>query len=164
VDVVIDKAANGKKLTLKEVKGMIAEATKQQEVEGDKRIERLKKSYDKQVEDLRRELSLSLTPDMVDKAINEALAPLRKKIERQEKQLKEKRERIQIPHVVEVSAIKGGLRALSLALVISPGDLIAAQKKISQAVGQSVDAALSDDIESAKKVSAWLKTFLKETT
>ena len=163
VDAVVDKAANGEKLSLKQVKKMIAEAHAKQDQEHTQDIERkleaLRSKYDKQVGDLRDELATSLTPKQVKKAIKEALGPLRKQIKGYEKRLKQKR--VVIENVQPTNAILNALKHFSDSLVIDADAVVASEQKTAKTTHQEFRSFIRQPLTDAKKASSWLKAFLK---
>jgi len=172
-DAIIDRAQNGEALTHAQVKTMIDDARKQQQAEhkadrdrerevAEEKLARLREGYDKKVADLREQLARSLTPELVESAIDEAVGPLKKKIERYEKALADKKSRVPIEHAVPASAIKGALRHLAGTLTITPEQLVQSQKQITKFTRQSAREALADDIANAKAAISWLRGFVKE--
>ena len=172
-EAVIERAANGEALTHKEVKAMIDEARKKQDADHkadldrradayERKIEILKEKAEQQAAELKEELAHSLTPDLVQKAIDEALTPLKKKIERYEKAIENQKNRVPIEHAGPASAIRGALRHFASSLVITPEELVKSQKQVAKYTLQNINEMLGDDVTSAKTVLSWLRAFVKE--
>lgn len=171
-EAVIDRAKNGEHLSLKEVRAMIDEARKKQEADHkaekererdafEEKINKLRNQYDSQVAGLREQLSETMTPDEIEKAVDEEIAPLKKKIERYEKILKDKKTRVPIEHAGPASSIKGALRHFAASLTITPEQLIGSQKQIAKLTQQPTREALAEDTANAKAAVAWLRAFIK---
>lgn len=172
-DSIIERARDGEALTHAQVKAMIDEARKKQDADhkadrdrereaSERRIERMREQHDRQAKELRDKLAQSLTPDLIEKAIDEAVGPLKKKIERYEKALEDKKSRVPIEHAGPASAIKGALRHFSNSLTITPDQLVQSQKQIAKLTRQSARETLAEDVANAKTAIAWLRGFVKE--
>lgn len=165
-DVVLNRVANGETLTHDAVKQMIAEAKAQDEDRHSKQIAKLKVEYERQIKQLENDLSSSLSPDEIKGVIEKELAPLRKKIERYEKREAHRKEEPKGPKDefgLRAQAIAGALQRLSDVLVITPEEVLKAQKLITKITGQTMASGLASEVKAAKAIKPWLDKFIQIT-
>jgi hypothetical protein len=129
----------------------------------EKKLAAATEKYDAEVERLRTDLASALSPEELQSAIDEALAPLQDKIKRLEAE-RDKRKREAPTRKDEfglrAQAITGALRVLAASLTITPPQMIEAAKFVSEVTSRPVNAVLADDVANARNVSAWLDQFI----
>lgn len=173
---VIGRAESGERLNIAQVKKMIEDAAKKDATAFDEKMRRqqdraeaarakLQDQYDAEVRRLRDELKTALTPDAVEKAIDEAMAPMKKKLEQQAEKIERlTKPKIKDEHGVSAAAVAGALRHLSeMVKTVSPEEVIQAQKIVAKLTEQSLRNVMASEIENAKVCSAWLRQFTKLT-
>jgi aryl-alcohol dehydrogenase-like predicted oxidoreductase len=141
----------------------IAQAAKDEADKYEKKLAAATEKYNAEVGRLRTELASALSPEELQRAIDEALAPLQDKIKRLEAE-RDKRKR-EAPtrrdeFGLRAQAITGALRVLAASLTITPPQMIEAAKFVSEVTSRPVNVVLADDVASARNVLAWLDQFL----
>jgi len=165
-DAIIERAKDGERLTLSEVKKMIADARKDEKARLEAALAKTRTAYDEQISALKEDLAEALTPAELTKAIEKSVAPLKAKIEKYEKRLQRQVEKSKGPKDefgVQAAAISGALRRLADSLSISPAQMIEAQKVITRVTGQPLQQGLADDLKYATQVQHWISSFIKST-
>ena len=179
---VIERAEAGERFTHAQVKALIdkavaetrdnsaadqaaiaAQAAKDEAAKFEEKLAAATQKYNAEVERLRADLAARLSPEELQGAIDEALAPLQNKIKRLEAE-RDKRKREAPTRKDEfglrAQAITGALRVLAASLTITPPQMIEAAKFISEVTSRPLNAVLADDVADARNVMAWLDQFL----
>jgi hypothetical protein len=140
-----------------------AQAAKDEAARYEKKLAAATEKYDAEVARLRTDLAGALSPDELQSAIDEALAPLQDKIKRLEAE-RDKRKREAPTRKDEfglrAQTITGALRVLAASLTITPPQMIEAAKFVSDVTSRPVSVVLADDVANARNVLAWLDQFL----
>ena len=97
------------------------------------------------------------------RALDEALAPFKKKIEQYEKEIEKRKQapRQKDEYGLAASAISGAMRHLSAALQITPEQMIEAHKFVSKLSTQSMQDTIAEDFKRAQMIAPWLRQFLQ---
>lgn len=162
-DAVIERAQNGEALSLKEVQGMVEEAKQKQAADYERRLKALTEKYQREADQLRADIGDALSPDDIQSAINDALAPLQRKIKRLEEERDKRATRKRPdPHGLPATSIIAALHQLALALTITPAQVLEREKMVAQATGQQLKALTAEPVRDAKTVLPWLERFIKE--
>jgi hypothetical protein len=140
-----------------------AQAAKDEAARYEKKLAAATEKYDAEVARLRTDLAGALSPDELQSAIDEALAPLQDKIKRLEGE-RDKRKREAPTRKDEfglrAQTITGALRVLAASLTITPPQMIEAAKFVSDVTSRPVSVVLADDVVNARNVLAWLNQFI----
>jgi Protein of unknown function (DUF3102) len=164
-DAVISRAQNGEALSLAEVQRMVDEAKSAQAAEHERQLEALTDRYQREAEQLRADIGDQLSPEALQTAIDEALAPLQNKINRLEaerdKRAKEGPKRPD-PHGLPATAIVNALHSLALTLTITPKQVIARHEMVAEATEQRLTALIAEPVRDAKTAVKWLERFIEE--
>lgn len=162
-EAVIERASNGEALSLKEVQGMIDAAKQKQAADYERRLKALTEKYQREADQLRADIGDALSPDDIQSAINDALAPLQRKIKRLEEERDKRATRKRPdPHGLPATSIIAALHQLALALTITPAQVLEREKMVAQATGQQLKALTAEPVRDAKTVLPWLERFIKE--
>jgi hypothetical protein len=166
VKELIEKAvAEARENGVADQAAIAAQAGKDEAAKYEKKLADASEKYNAEVERLRTDLASALSPEELQSAIDEALAPLQDKIKRLEAE-RDKRKREAPTRKDEfglrAQAITGGLRVLAASLTITPPQMIEAAKFISEVTSRPVNVVLADDVANARNVLAWLDRFLGE--
>jgi hypothetical protein len=159
---VVDKAADGERVSLDEVKRIVREAKREEAYRYDAQLAAAKGQFNREVAKLQLDLADALSSEQMQQAIDEALAPLQAKIKRleDERAKQAKARTFKDEYGLRAQAIKGRLDLLAQALVITPAQLIEAETLVVKATGQPLDRVLGDMIKHAGMAKAWLDQFL----
>jgi hypothetical protein len=165
VDAAVDRAANGEKLTVEQVKDMIAEARKDEGDKYEKRLTAAQQRYEGEVAKLRADLGDQLSPEALQAAIDDALAPLQRKI----KALEEERDKRnkgapvrQDEFGLKASRIENALRDLAAALTISAEQVLQHEQIVADATHRTLDETTGELMAHARIAHAWLRALVKE--
>jgi hypothetical protein len=168
-DEVIDAVAergDGERLSLKDIKQMIADASEAEQAKAEKRIAKLVAQHDVEVAELREaaEKEPGLSSEDIEALIDKAVEPLKKKIENYKKQLrKEPVKRVPDPHGLVAMRLRMALETLVEAMThITPRQKIESQQVTTAVTGKSLRDGLAGDIKNARLIAAWLAQFLAE--
>jgi len=168
VKEMVDKAvaeARGEQQTATEAdrEQLRQQAERDEAARYEKRLAAATEKYNAEVERLRTDLASALSPEELQSAIDEALAPLQNKIKRLEAE-RDKRKREAPTRKDEfglrAQAITGALRILAASLTITPPEMIEAAKFVSEVTSRPVNVVLADDVANARNILAWLDQFL----
>lgn len=162
-EAVIERAANGEALSLKEVQRMIDQAKQKQADDYEQRLRALTEKYKREADQLCADIGEALSPDDVQSAIDDALAPLQRKIKRLEEEREKRAERKRPdPYGLPATSIIAALHQLALALTITPGRVLEREKMVADATGQQLKALTAEPIRDAKTVLPWIERFIKK--
>lgn len=175
VQAVVARAEDGEKVSHAEVKRLIAEAKDAASSESKKKLDELreeyrraKDSYTSQIEKLQNRAASSLDKAAADAVIEQAVAPLEKRLrETQEKLKRYEDERRQSGKIVDViqdrtpllpgfTRVKSAMSDLVKALSISPEEFCEAAAQIERLNGKPASEILSEPVEQARVIVAWL--------
>jgi hypothetical protein len=142
---------------------MVEEAKQKQAADYERRLKALTEKYQREADQLRADIGDALSPDDIQSAINDALAPLQRKIKRLEEERDKRATRKRPdPHGLPATSIIAALHQLALALTITPAQVLEREKMVAQATGQQLKALTAEPVRDAKTVLPWLERFIKE--
>jgi Protein of unknown function (DUF3102) len=173
---VAERSEQGERLSLDEVKQMIAEAEAKgadaaesaradERVKVETRLAKLTAEYDAQIAALRDDAAreqVSLAE--IEVIVERAAAPLKERI----KKLKEKLDRktpptIPNPFGMPAARVENALAMLADAVErLTPQEKIEAEKVVEKTTGQPIRAGLADEILHSQAISKWIAGFLEE--
>jgi Protein of unknown function (DUF3102) len=176
-DAILTQARNGKELTYARVKQMIAGAKEKQDAQNqtererereamERKLAKVHEQYAAKEAKLRADLKGAMTPDELQEAIDEALAPYQEKIKRLQGNLKKRKKQpnrfFDSEFGLQATAIRNQIDFLEKALTITTAQMMTAERLKAEAVQRPLSYMLAELPRKARIIRDWLDRFLKE--